>query len=539
MKKVTDLSKRVVATALTTAMTMSVAACGSEGTNDQTDVAVSDESAQAKEESGNNDNTTGEVVELTVHGIYNGSVTDYTLPVISIIQENVGVHLTNTVASTTTDDDQVWTLMMSSPDTMPDIIVSPSMEKMEKLGADGGLIALEDYLDEYAPNIVAAFEKYPELKSASTASDGHIYEICGMKEMSSSFTYVIRQDWLDALNIEMPDTVNELHDVLYAFATEDPNGNGQKDEIPVYSRWGSDGSFTDQMLGLWDSGVGLMVREGQVVFDPLEDNFKVGMSNLIEWYAEGLIDPEVYTREDARNVLLGENKGGFTIDWPASTTGYNSSLAEQISGFNNVVMGVPADQNGNRYMKYKSVPYAGVGISTNCQNIEAALKLIDYMYSEEGQILLTYGIEGETYTVNEDGTYEFTEEAKNTEGGVTAARDQIGCINWLGGIDPVELELAIATNQETLDGYTMYAEHTEWYPTDQYANYNFKYTAEELQEINNLLPGIKTFVQEKCMSWILGNGNFENEYDSFVEELKSRGIDRVIEISQQAYSRVQ
>lgn len=535
MRRFYQKTKKAVAVTLCIATAMSMAACGSSTTKEET---TTTESTTADGVTKESSEASKDVVELTVHDIYNGTVVDFSLPVITKIQENVGVHLTNSVASSSTDDDQAWTLMIASPDTMPDIIVSPSMDKMEKLGVDGGLIPLEDYIAKSCPNITAAFEQYPELKAASTASDGHIYEICSMKEMKSSFTYIIRQDWLDTLGLAMPTTVDELHDVLLAFRTQDPNGNGEQDEIPFISRWGVDNQFTNQALGLWNSGTDLMVRDGKVIFDPAEANFKVGMQNLVQWYSEGIIDPEVYTREDARNVLYGENKGGFTLDWPASTTQYNQSLAETVPGFKNVVMGVPKDQNGDQVMKFRSTPTAGVGISANCKNVEAALKLIDYLYSEEGQILSTFGIEGENYTKDGD-KYTFMESMTSYEGGITAAREKLaGCINHLGGIDPLELEYAIVTNDETLEGYELYHSNEQWYPEDEYAQYGFKYTADELQEIDNLLPGIKTYVNEKCMSWILGNGNFEDEYDGFIAELKTRGIDRVVEISQAAYDRV-
>ena len=67
--------------------------------------------------------------------------------------------------------------MISNPDSMPDIVVASDMSRIEKLGLDGGLIPLEDLIEEKCPNIVAAFEAYPVLRTASTASDGHIYQI--------------------------------------------------------------------------------------------------------------------------------------------------------------------------------------------------------------------------------------------------------------------------------------------------------------------------------------------------------------------------
>ena len=190
-------------------------------------------------------------VELTVHDIYGTDVADFSLPVAQELQKRVGVTLTNTISASSTDESQAWTLMISNPDSMPDIVVSSDMSKIEDLGMDGGLIPLEDLIEEKCPNIVAAFEKYPELKTASTASDGHIYQVAGMKEMSVANVWVIRQDWLDKLNLEMPTTTDELYTVLKAFRDQDPNGNGQQDEAPFITRWlTAPDNFTEHALSL-------------------------------------------------------------------------------------------------------------------------------------------------------------------------------------------------------------------------------------------------------------------------------------------------
>ena len=262
-------------------------------------------------------------------------------------------------------------------DSMPDIVVASDMSRIEKLGLDGGLIPLEDLIEEKCPNIVAAFETYPVLRTASTASDGHIYQIAGMKEMSIANTWIIRQDWLDKLGLETPTTTDELYEVLKAFRTEDPNGNGVQDETPLMTRWlSAPDNFTEHGLSLFNSSNGLMVRQGKVVFDPMEEDFKVGMESLIQWYSEGLIDPEVYTRDDARNALYGNNLAGLTFDWSASTTQYNVSLAETIPGFNNVVMAPVQAPNGRTVVDHRSVPFAGAGITQNCANVDAALRLL-------------------------------------------------------------------------------------------------------------------------------------------------------------------
>ncbi len=511
--------RKIASLALATSMLFGITSCGSESAKSET-------------------TTEDGVPILTVHGMWDSTqILDFDSPVLQEIQKEAGVKLVNTVPTSATDVDQTWTLMISTPNQMPDIIINSQISKIEKLGMDGGVIPLEDLIAEHAPNIQKAFEEYPELLEASTASDGHIYQVASMKELKTAQTWVIRQDWLDILGLETPETVDDLYDVLYAFKYNDPNGNGEQDEQPFISRMkGAD--FTNTFLSLFDSSLQLVVRDGEVQYDPIEENFKYGMEQAIKWYDEGLIDQEIFTRgSEARNVMFGENKGGFICDWIPSTIQYNNSLAETVPGFNNVALAPPIDQNGNQKVKWVTAPYAGPAISTNCKDPVTAIKFIDFMYSDEGRMLDSFGIEGETYEIDADGNPQFTDEVKNYEGGIGAGRKNLGMMARLGCIDPIELEYASIFNDTAKEGIEMHLDNPQWYPEDEYLNYQFKYTAEESQEVATILSGLDAYVAEQTTSWILGNGDFEAEYDAFIKEIESRGVDRLIEISQTAYDR--
>ena len=92
---------------------------------------------------------------------------------------------------------------------------------------------------------------------ASSSSTFWIFGACSL----------IRQDWLDKLNLKAPTTVDELHDVLYAFRNEDPNGNGLKDEIPLFDRAGW--KQPDEYLYLWDTSLEFYPRDGKMKYEPL------------------------------------------------------------------------------------------------------------------------------------------------------------------------------------------------------------------------------------------------------------------------------
>ena len=105
-----------------------------------------------------------------------------------------------------------------------------------KYGQQGVLLPLNDLIDKYAPNIKAAMEKHPELKTLNTAPDGNIYGLGAYTECfhcSYPNKMWVNTEWLKKLNMEMPKTTDEFKAMLEAFKTKDPNGNGKADEVPL------------------------------------------------------------------------------------------------------------------------------------------------------------------------------------------------------------------------------------------------------------------------------------------------------------------
>ena len=158
---------------------------------------------------------------------------------------------------------------------------------------------------------------------AATAADGHIYYIPGtLAPIGSgnvpSEAFFIRQDWLDKLGLKVPATVDEYYEVLKAFKTQDPNGNGQADEIPYFDRAGT----INDLYQLFAAHADYYINDqGQYVNGRTEDAYKNAVKELAKWYREGLIDPEIFTRgQQAREQLLSSNIGGATHDWISSTT---------------------------------------------------------------------------------------------------------------------------------------------------------------------------------------------------------------------------
>ena len=109
---------------------------------------------------------------------------------------------------------------MLSSGQLADIIGYVDASELEKLGRDGGLIPLNDLIEEHAPNIKKVMEEDDRYRQSATSLDGNIYYLPKNQELLSAEYWWIREDWLNNLGLEVPTTVDELHDVLYAFRND-------------------------------------------------------------------------------------------------------------------------------------------------------------------------------------------------------------------------------------------------------------------------------------------------------------------------------
>lgn len=473
--------------------------------------------------------------EFTVFLNFNNMPFDSNWQVWQEAAKRTNVSLKGTISLSNSNEEEAFNLMMSSGN-LADIIGYVDASSLEKLGRDGGMIPLNDLIKEHAPNIQKVLDEDARFRQTAYSLDGNIYQIPKNQELKAAEFWWIRQDWLDKLNLKAPTTVDELHDVLYAFRNEDPNGNGLKDEIPLFDRAGW--KQPDEYLYLWDTSLEFYPRDGKMKYEPLEENFKTGVSNMIKWYQEGLIDPEIFTRgASSRDTLLGGDLGGCTHDW-VSTANYNSTLQETIPGFQMVAIVPPADQNGVVKERVSRYPGVGWGISSQCKDPVTVIKFMDYFFTEEGSDLMNWGIEGDTFTRDADGSKHFTDTVLQSELTPIGYLRSIGAQYRIGMCQDGDYEYA-TMKEDGIEANKLYNGHDEWFddslPPYLDGKMALKYTSDDETEYKNIMASIKPYVDEKFQSWILGVNDFDSEYDTFIKELKARGIDRALEINQKAY----
>lgn len=486
----------------------------------------------------------GDPLELTIqmnHARY--PVYEESWPVEQQAREWTNVHLVDVTvgANMRTDENtgrtEALNLMLAGG-KIPDIVGSSRIKDfVNQYGPEGAFIPLNDLIEEHAPNLKAYFDERPEIAAAISAADGKMYYIPYLPDGKYGRAYWIRTDWLDKLGLEIPQNVEEFEAVLRAFKEQDPNGNGEADEVPYFARQWPE---LIRLVTLWDgrsSGSDtyhdFFVDDGQMKHPYAEEGYRDGIKNLARWYAEGLIDSEIFTRgSSARDFLLSENLGGATHDWFASTSGYNR-LSSEIEGFEFKAMVPPASVSGKRIEEHRRIPIKPDGWAighTNEHPVET-IKYFDFWFSEEGRRLANFGVEGQHYEMI-DGKPIFTQEFLD-QGPVNRSLYQIGAqLQSRGYFQDYGYEIQWS-NEFALEGIALYDEGD--YLIDQFLGVAFD--SDEQKVYDKHWSSIRDYMLERQQSWILGNGDVEAEWDDYIAQLNKLGLEDVLGVMQSAYER--
>lgn len=480
--------------------------------------------------------------QLTMHMVFNGMVFDENWDIYRFAAAKTGVTVKGTASKNNTDAKQAFNLMIASG-TLPDII-SYTQSDLEALALkDGAVIDLTDLIEKHAPNIKRFMKENPRFAKAMYAYDGKIYALptfYDSDKLNVTTAFFIRTDWLKKFNLKVPTTVAELEHVLTTIVNGDANGNGKKDEVGLFGR----GTGTQNPLR-YTSGIlgaryatSFYAENGTVNYNPLEPTFKTAIATMADWYKKGLVDKELFTRGwGARDQLLPTNLGTATFDWPASTSGYNYRK-DTPAGFEFTAVPPILDAAGNvlsrSLMRNPATDFAW-GISVSAKDPVAAIKYMDWWFSEEGRRAWNFGIEGKHYKM-ENGKPVFTDYVLKNPENLTPIQVLYRAGSQVSGIgvcQDAEYEFATAANDIARNAWKIYMKKgntVEDLPA-------LKFSPQEQSEIQKLKPAIDQTTTEYVQKWVLGASDIHADWDMYVKRIKTQGVDRLIELHQQAYNR--
>ncbi|MDP4152553.1 MAG: extracellular solute-binding protein [Bacillota bacterium] len=439
-------------------------------------------------------------------------------------------------------------LVLASGQNLPDAFYRAGFGRNDpmKYGKEGLFIPLNNLIDKYAPNLKKVLNDYDAVRKSLPAPDGTIYALpavtdCYENEMNQKL--FINTKWLEKVGKKMPTTLDELYDVLKAFKTQDPNGNGKQDEIPFTATNTTQifnvlkGSYGMMNKGLTHSKVDVDPATGKLRFLPITNEFREMLSFLNKLYKEGLMDEEIFTMTSAKITAKASlNVLGSTAD----------IITTQLGNYGGDFAGIPKPLKG----PYKDLMYTAIRshISTQCavtitstnKYPEATMRWLDYFYSEEGGRMYFMGIEGKSYHKTADGKYEFLPDILSQVGnGKTFDQVVAKYVPYMGGGNPALMKGEYFYGSEMLPGQKEAADYMMPYVPKDLWGY-FSYTPEENERIDSLEADMfKGHYDVMIPKFISGevNVNDDAEWQKFVDAFYQMGLDEYMKIYQTARER--
>jgi putative aldouronate transport system substrate-binding protein len=468
------------------------------------------------------------------------------------LQEQTNVEINWTAIQSDQWSDKI-TLAMANVDTLTDFIFTAGFGDSDllKYGKQGVIIPLEDYIDAYMPNLSAVFEKYPEYRSMSTDSEGHIWALPWIEQLGSEKTAIqtvgnnmsfINKKWLDFLGLDIPTTVDEFEQVLIAF---------RDNASAIQAEFGIEGSIipmscivNDQDPALLingfgegygdnDSGKHIAVTDDlEVICTATQQGYKEGLEWLHKLYEENLIDPESFTQEWSTYVAKGKSgRYGVCFTW-------------DVANIDNIVDWVPlpaltADTrnvtpvNGSFTSGYDRGRCVVTAVAKNPALVCAWL---DQMYDPFQSPQNNWG------TYGEDDEFDIFELGTNANGDTMLKHAP------LGDASPVEVREAecvggpLAVLDEYYGVYVTCPDDAqyrldwikEYYTPDMNRKYvypNVFMTQEDTKTISDLSADINKLINANKSDWIM-NGLTDDDWDAYISQLDAYGLSQYLEIYQ-------
>ncbi|MBD2872066.1 extracellular solute-binding protein [Paenibacillus arenilitoris] len=447
--------------------------------------------------------------------------------------------------------------LMIASDDLTDFFVTPLFYDTTEMAEQGQILELGQYKD-LMPNYMNYLSKVKNGMARVTNAEGEMFYFKETstprfpedKGMLIQNTSSYRYDVFQSNDIKIPETLDEFYDAAKKLKELYP------DKYPVATRWNSLRSLfsanhvKDDIF--WDGS--------KYVYGVLEEGYKDALQFANRLYSEELLDPEYTIDTDdtlQRKALNGDNFMWLT-QWFTTPGEYTRTVNDgkifAVSLYpDNPKYGKAWQEvaNGNT----PDLGWATYCISANAKNPEELIQFIDMQYSDEVIRLTTWGIEGTTYTIGEDGNPTFVESLKTAadpwlEGdkygmrasrkhnpGLQVANDARAFVDFAatdytlfgGKYEEVPIEKA-----EYLTSLPM--PENEYVPS-WYSEPSLQFTQDESQQISEIMNPVKTFVTEEQAKFVSGKANF-NEWQKFIDQLHKMGdIDKVLQIYNDAAKR--
>ena len=556
-------SKKVCALLLTAAMVVgTLAGCGgsdsgSTSTGGDSKPAATDSGDSAASDTGSDSAASGEVIELTFFNADANQDDPWTDPVALAITEKTGVKLKTTRPVGGNDESEAVALMIAE-ENYPDIIFAKgSAGNMIDAGA---MMDMTDLIEQYGPNIKKLYgDEFEKLKQS--ADDPPIYQLSAYNVGGTKFKDAgnMQIQWaaLKAKDYQIPKNLDELEAMIKDYIAANPTTEDGLDRIGISlstSDWhwlitlGNPAGFIAD--GAPDNGQWIVTENNEGVYKFSSEKEREYFKWLCRMYNEGILDPDfaTQTHEDyIAKIASGRVVALFDKDWDYQD---GEKVLKADGKYELTYAGLPVTMDENT--KCPSLMYqglttgTGVGITKTCKDPVAAIKFIDFLCSDEGQVLNKWGIEGVNYFIDDEGhRYRTPEEIKYSQEDADYSKNTgVGFHNYPfpsygdGILDPTGSTYTTTSKQAVIDEYNveekaaveawgvelivdMFPQPDEFETPDYSPLWAYAMPV-EFTEIVDKLDEVAWSALIKCVTG--SEAEFDANYDAMIAELEATGM---------------
>jgi putative aldouronate transport system substrate-binding protein len=288
---------------------------------------------------------------------------------------------------------------------------APQYKAMEQ----GAFTDLTPYVTGDALKEYKNLATFPDYMWNNTKFKGKIYGVPKPLQRNGNIGFY-RADWATKVGIATPKSPDEVHDLLVAFAKNDPDGNGQADTWGL-ARYGSgwdgwdDARAANNMLGVpfnWRK-----TANGTLTHEIETDEFRQALDFLRRLFADGAFHPDAggMTFAQAQAAFIGgkvglhsEGIGNFYSPSVAGTVYYKIKQANPQAELTGLMPSGPGGAKAVTRNTQGSFGFTGVPatVGKDKARVQELLRILDYLaapFGSEEYNFLTYGIEGVDYQV--------------------------------------------------------------------------------------------------------------------------------------------
>ena len=409
--------------------------------------------------------------------------------------------------------------------------------------SDEVIVNLSEYMETCAPNYCGLLDQIDYGWSKATTDAGDVLAFYTLNSDTNQQGVLIRGDWLDEQNLQIPETVDEFADMLYTFREAYGMAPLQMSSaIQEGMLFTSAYDVPGYEISIFGSGSYWYQMDGEVKCGLIESGYQETLKLMNQFYADNIFSRDFNSyfpgsNDSSKNGLISSGAVGVLACDNSMVDFYQELLAD-LDGAYFVVAKNPVLNSGDiiHFGRDDSVSAGSTtaSVSTQCEDVELAVKWLDFWYAPQGIDVFNYGLEGKTYTV-ENGTPVFTDIIENNEWGLgyTAAINTYCPIGNIASYNDVR-RFRQYYSDLTLESIALWSAQTDL----AYVLPTLSLTDDESSIYNEHVADIETYAQESILSFITGAMNPDKDWASYVNKITAMGIPENQEIYQAAFDRL-